>query len=166
MYTMFAMNTSSESQIIRINSREARAKWRDLLDTIYRGASGIVIERYGKPVAALVTYEDFERLQQTAVSSQIAEPQAAYTTAAKATNSMNDVDNMDLNELLHSLPADALELVTAFARLMQSHVAETAVSTTPTVTMPAAKLDIFFQLLTEGYDGDALADSEDLYDDA
>jgi prevent-host-death family protein len=42
-----------------IGSREARQKWRDLLDAAYRGAADTVIERNGKPVAALIPYEDY-----------------------------------------------------------------------------------------------------------
>lgn len=35
----------------------------------------------------------------------------------------------------------------------------------PTVPVPASKLDAWMNLVPEGYDGDALADSEALYDD-
>lgn len=45
-----------------VGSREARQNWRDLLDAVYTGASDIVIERNGKPIAALIPYEDYEIL--------------------------------------------------------------------------------------------------------
>jgi len=47
-----------------VASREARTQWRDILDKVYSGANDVVIERYGKPVAALIPYEDFEALSE------------------------------------------------------------------------------------------------------
>ncbi len=48
--------------LITFESREARAKWRKLLDRA--GAGGdTVIERYGQPTAALIPFEDFIELQ-------------------------------------------------------------------------------------------------------
>ena len=44
-------------------SNRARAKWRDVLDMAASGASDVVIERYGKPVVAVIAYTDFETLQ-------------------------------------------------------------------------------------------------------
>ena len=45
--------------ITTLGSREARQKWRDLLDAVYTGSADIVIERNGKPLAALIPYEDY-----------------------------------------------------------------------------------------------------------
>lgn len=45
-----------------LSSREARTKWRDVLDAVNQGKTDIVIERYGKPVAAVIAYEDYEAL--------------------------------------------------------------------------------------------------------
>ena len=42
-----------------VSSREARAKWRDILDEVNSGLTDVVVERYGKPVAAIIAYEDF-----------------------------------------------------------------------------------------------------------
>ena len=47
-----------------VASREARTQWRDILDKVYSGANDVVIERYGKPVATLIPYEDFEALSE------------------------------------------------------------------------------------------------------
>ncbi len=41
-----------------ISSDQARAKWRQLLDTAVAGEP-VIIERYGKPVAVLVPYADY-----------------------------------------------------------------------------------------------------------
>ena len=47
-----------------ISSREARQKWRTVLDTVDRGSADVVIERYGKPIAAIIPFVDFEALQE------------------------------------------------------------------------------------------------------
>lgn len=46
-----------------LKSDEARQSWRDLLDAVSTG-DDVVIERYNKPVAALISYEDFVALQE------------------------------------------------------------------------------------------------------
>ena len=47
----------------KLDSNRARTRWRDVLDTVAAGASDIVIERYGKPVAVVIAYRDFVALQ-------------------------------------------------------------------------------------------------------
>jgi len=49
--------------VTTIGSREARTKWRDLLDNMLAGTADVVIERHGQPVAAMIPYADFEALQ-------------------------------------------------------------------------------------------------------
>lgn len=46
-----------------ISSDQARAKWREVLDTAVAGEN-VVIERYGKPVAAIIPYQDFRELEE------------------------------------------------------------------------------------------------------
>lgn len=41
-----------------LKSTETRQNWRDVLDAVCAG-NDVVIERYEKPVAALIAYEDF-----------------------------------------------------------------------------------------------------------
>ena len=45
-----------------ITSREARTKWREILDEVMAGGSDIAITRYGKHVAVLIPAEDYESL--------------------------------------------------------------------------------------------------------
>lgn len=45
-----------------VSSREARTRWRDLLDKIIAG-DDVIIERNGKPIAAMIPIDDFEALQ-------------------------------------------------------------------------------------------------------
>ena len=48
--------------VMTLGSREARARWRDLLDAAHTGAADIVIQRSGRPVAAMIPYADYEAL--------------------------------------------------------------------------------------------------------
>lgn len=45
-----------------IDSRSAREQWRDLLDATTSGLTDVVITRYGKPVTAMIRYEDYEAI--------------------------------------------------------------------------------------------------------
>lgn len=45
-----------------IKSRQARQEWRDMLDKVQTGED-IIIERNGKPIAAVIPAEDYELLQ-------------------------------------------------------------------------------------------------------
>ncbi|HIP70963.1 MAG TPA: type II toxin-antitoxin system Phd/YefM family antitoxin [Anaerolineae bacterium] len=41
-----------------ISNDQARARWREVLDTAVTG-SHIIIERYGKPVVVVIPYQDY-----------------------------------------------------------------------------------------------------------
>jgi len=43
-----------------ISSDQARINWRDTIDTAFKGDE-VVIERYSKPVAVVVSYEEWQR---------------------------------------------------------------------------------------------------------
>jgi len=60
-----------------LDSNRARAKWRDILDAATAGDSDVVIERYGKPVVAVIAYGDFVALQ-----DELADLRAARRAAA------------------------------------------------------------------------------------
>ncbi len=42
-----------------LDSNQARSQWRDILDQAQAGELDLVVERYGKPIAALIAYDDF-----------------------------------------------------------------------------------------------------------
>lgn len=75
--------------------------------------------------------------------------------------------------LLDELPPDSLSMVETFVRFVhaQQPAAKTAAGTEqppwryPTVPVAASSLDNWLALLSEGYEGDALADTEALYDE-
>lgn len=52
-----------------------QARWREVLDTVVSG-NDVIIERYGKPVAILIPYQDYEAA--TATPSQVRETQTFY----------------------------------------------------------------------------------------
>ena len=45
-----------------LSTHQARSKWRDLVDAAHAGQADIVIARYGKPMAVLIPYEDYQAL--------------------------------------------------------------------------------------------------------
>jgi prevent-host-death family protein len=54
----------SQLPIKEVESRTARTHWRDLLDDATAGQTDVVITRYGKPVTAMIRYEDYVALQE------------------------------------------------------------------------------------------------------
>jgi len=50
--------------VLTVNSRQARTDLRDLLDRVFSGNADIVIERYGKPVAVMIPFEDYEEIRE------------------------------------------------------------------------------------------------------
>ncbi len=78
--------------VTTIGSREAREKWRDLLDAVYTGSADIVIERSGKPIATLIPYEDYlaiaEALDDLRAARRVA---AAYKAAQGSARSYDEI---------------------------------------------------------------------------
>lgn len=48
----------------RVDSRDARANWRDMLDMAQADDTDVVITRYNKPVVVVVAYEDYVAVQE------------------------------------------------------------------------------------------------------
>jgi PHD/YefM family antitoxin component YafN of YafNO toxin-antitoxin module len=46
-----------------LDSNRARALWRDILDKAQAGGEDVIVERYGKKVAAVIAYDDFAALE-------------------------------------------------------------------------------------------------------
>ena len=49
--------------IRKMSSEQARTDWRALLDLASQGGVDIVIERHGKPTAAVINYETYRAIQ-------------------------------------------------------------------------------------------------------
>lgn len=54
----------------RIGTHEAKTHLSEYLSRVHYRGERVVIERHGKPVAALVGMEDLERLEETAVDDE------------------------------------------------------------------------------------------------
>ena len=65
-----------------LESRSARKNWRDLLDSAIAGHTDIVITRYGKPVTAMIRYEDYVALQDELVKLRAQQSEAYQTMLA------------------------------------------------------------------------------------
>lgn len=85
---------------------------------------------------------------------------------------------INFTSLLADLPPESLELVEQFVLFLRAQTrlgqpvglvegkGKQQPYLYPTVAVPASTLDNWLNLVPEGYDGDALADSEALYDEA
>jgi len=49
--------------VVKMDSGQARKEWRNLLDQTYAKGGEVVIERYSKPIAVLVNYEQWQVLK-------------------------------------------------------------------------------------------------------
>jgi prevent-host-death family protein len=54
--------TSTVRTVKRIGSREARNNFSDLIGLVYYNGETIVVERSGKPVAAIIPFDLYERI--------------------------------------------------------------------------------------------------------
>lgn len=50
--------------VVTITSEEARLHWRETIDAAYADKKNVVIERYNKPVAVLLSYEQWQATRQ------------------------------------------------------------------------------------------------------
>ena len=56
------------------DSNDPRIKWREVVDTAAAGVVDVVITRYGKPVVAMIDYDDFLALQEELDDLRAARP--------------------------------------------------------------------------------------------
>ena len=62
-----------------ISSKEARSRWRDLLDAVSGRKEAVVISRNKKPIVAMIPFEDYEALQEQIEEMRISRrAEAAY----------------------------------------------------------------------------------------
>ena len=88
----------------RISVMKARAELSALLEEVAHGDQRVLIERRGRPVAALVSVADLEVLEQDSTDSQ-ARPQGT----AALVGSWEDMANKNLDSLLKKLYASERE---------------------------------------------------------
>lgn len=78
----------------RISAAQAKAHLSDLMAQVAYGGEHYVIERRGKPLAALVSVDDLERLEQGRATS--GRPQGALAIVG----AWREVDDQDLDALI------------------------------------------------------------------
>jgi hypothetical protein len=49
--------------VMTLSSEEARRQWREMLDSILAGKTELVVERYGKPIAAVVNFDLWQAMK-------------------------------------------------------------------------------------------------------
>lgn len=64
-----------------VESRTARTHWRDMLDDATAGQTDVVITRYGKPVTAMIRYEDYVALQEELLRLRAGQQREGLLTA-------------------------------------------------------------------------------------
>jgi prevent-host-death family protein len=47
-----------------LDSNKARTRWREILDSASAGTVDVIVERYGKPVVAVIAYHDYVAFQE------------------------------------------------------------------------------------------------------
>ena len=65
-----------------LDSRSARENWRDMLDEAHAGTTDIVITRHGKPITAMIRYEDYIALQNELQRHRLLHSEAYQTMLA------------------------------------------------------------------------------------
>ncbi len=70
-----------------VSSEEARTHLRDVMDEVAAGEAEIVIERHGKPMVAVISYKEYQRLQNERAQQAIdqrkgAQPDLMWLTAS------------------------------------------------------------------------------------
>lgn len=70
-----------------------------------------------------------------------------------------------IQNLLKDLPFESLTAIEQFVRFVRYQPYSFSEPNYPTVSLPASSLDAWTNLLSEGYEGDALLDTEALYDE-
>jgi hypothetical protein len=103
--------------------------------------------------------------------------EATVQAAAQVTTEEEQATQERISSLLKRMPLDSLRVVEQFVRFLNDQARNgrrVAIQEAepqkqppykyPTVALPATFLDGWVNLLQEGYDGDALMDTEALYD--
>jgi prevent-host-death family protein len=57
------MNSRDESRTQTIKASDARQRWSELLNQVFKGRTRVIVEKSGIPVAAVISTADLERLE-------------------------------------------------------------------------------------------------------
>lgn len=81
-----------------LESRAARENWRDLLDSATAGQADVIITRYGKPVTAMIRYEDYVALQDELLRLRAEQSEAYQTMLASESTLAKEWDSPEEDE--------------------------------------------------------------------
>ena len=91
-----------------LDTRSVRSQWRDVVDQVLAG-SDVIVTRSGKPTVAVISYADYERIQDELAdlrSGQMAAAMLAQLDAGKITASPLAEVKQRLAELDHVSDTD------------------------------------------------------------
>jgi prevent-host-death family protein len=78
-----------------LDSNEARSTWRTVLDETGMGMTDTVVTRHGKPVVAIIRYEDFlalqEQLEELRADQRTAETYQRYQQSQVPTTPWSEI---------------------------------------------------------------------------
>ncbi len=84
--------------VVTVTSEEARLRWRETIDAAYADKKSVVIERYSKPVAVLLNYEQWQvtlqRLQRLKELELLHEVRQVKTKIANGETSFTSHDEL------------------------------------------------------------------------
>jgi prevent-host-death family protein len=86
-----ANHIKADMTVKTFKSDEARLKLRDILDDVFRGDTEVVIERYNKPTAVVVNYDQWQALKR----------QQQKDLLAKAKQISSDIDSGKMGTTSH-----------------------------------------------------------------
>lgn len=140
-----------------VNSREARSNWRALLDEVQAEKTTIIIERYGKPIGMLVPYSE-KVVPQNRRQKTLRESPPAYEAAP--TEAAQESKRSGLLAALQAMPVETLETAVELLQLLQ-RASQNPFEVNPIKPARAVKWQ---EVIDEGVEGNALKDSEALYE--
>jgi len=144
---------------------DLRRKTSDVIKAVQNGDDVVYITQYGRPAAVLVDYDRYEMLM-----SQIEDLSDRASLRAAEHEPVRSYEE-SLSGLLDDLPTENRMMVEQFVRFLHNRKPGRPATTLeqphfryPTVPLPASSLDAWVNLLPKGYEGDALADTEALFE--
>jgi len=91
------------SRLQEVASRDVRKHWRDILDTVMSTKNDIVVTRYGKRIAVIISAEDYE-----AVSEQLEDVRLSRLADSVYSEYLENKENaVDYEEVRSELMNDA-----------------------------------------------------------
>lgn len=144
---------------------DLRRKTSEVIKAVRGGDDVVYVTQHGRPAVVLVDYDRYE-----ALITQLESLSEGEDLQAAGGELVHSREEFPLG-LLDELSSETLMMLGQFVRFLHNRrpgrppaTLEQAHFRYPTVPVPAPSLDAWMNLLPEGYEGDALTDTEALYD--